>query len=77
MTDDALADDPLAGQPFLGESQLRALRQYGNEEAMAKGQDIAVKQAMMAFLDIGLIVENRCAAEQYAEDYCGMRDNVT
>jgi thioredoxin reductase (NADPH) len=37
MTVDVLADDPLAGQPVLGESQLRALCQYGNEEAITKG----------------------------------------
>jgi thioredoxin reductase (NADPH) len=30
-------DDPLAGQPFLGESQLRTLRRYGSEQAMAAG----------------------------------------
>src|SRR3984893_2844732 len=38
VTEDILmADDPLAGQPFLGESQLRTLRQYGSEQAMAAG----------------------------------------
>jgi CRP-like cAMP-binding protein len=32
-----VSDDPLAGQPFLGESQLRTLRRYGSEQAMAAG----------------------------------------
>jgi len=32
-----VSDDPLAGQPFLGESQLRTLRRYGSEHAMAAG----------------------------------------
>jgi thioredoxin reductase (NADPH) len=36
MTGDIwVSDDPLAGQPFLGESQLRTLRRYGSEQAMA------------------------------------------
>jgi thioredoxin reductase (NADPH) len=30
-----VSDDPLAGQPFLGESQLRTLRRYGSEQAVA------------------------------------------
>jgi hypothetical protein len=33
----AVDDDPLAGQPFLGESQLRTLQQYGSEQAMSVG----------------------------------------
>ena len=33
----SVTDDPLAGQPFLGESQLRTLRRYGSEQAMAAG----------------------------------------
>src|ERR1700731_320102 len=30
-----VSDDPLLGQPFVGESQLQTLRQYGSEQAMA------------------------------------------
>lgn len=38
MTGDIwVSDDPLAGQPILGESQLRTLRRYGSEQAMAAG----------------------------------------
>jgi thioredoxin reductase (NADPH) len=33
----AVDDDPLAGQPFLGESQLRTLQPYGSEQAMGVG----------------------------------------
>jgi thioredoxin reductase (NADPH) len=32
-----VSDDPLAGQPFLGERQLRTLCRYGSEQAMAAG----------------------------------------
>src|SRR6201998_232828 len=32
-----VSDDPLAGQPFLGEPQRRTLCRYGSEQAMAAG----------------------------------------
>src|ERR1700752_198344 len=33
-TDTAVDENPLAGQPFLGERQVRTLRQYGVEQPM-------------------------------------------